>query len=170
MELVDFMQTALQGSQRGLKRATDGLTKQELMWQAQTDANSIGLIIFHNSRSEDTFIQSTIQQKPTVWEAEKWHDKMSLPADQPGGGFVMEQVTAFKSPELQDLMAYADAVRAKTIDYVKTLTPARCDQKVTWGRMGEFTIGALVSLIINHSSQHAGEVSYLRRLQRGTTK
>lgn len=170
MELIDFMQTALQGSQRGLKRATDGLTKQELLWQPKPDANSIGLIIFHSIRSEDTFIQSTIQQKPTLWESEKWHDKLSMPATQPGAGYTMEQVAAFKTPELQDLLAYADAVRAKTTEYVQGLTPAKCDQKVTWGRMGEFTIGALVALVINHASQHVGEVSYVRGLQRGANK
>ncbi|MBI2849728.1 MAG: DinB family protein [Chloroflexi bacterium] len=170
MELIDFAQTALQGSQRAIKRATDGLTAQELAWQPKPDANSIGLILFHNARSEDTFIQSTIQQTPTEWEAGKWHSKLGMLETQPGAGYTQEQVATFRAPALADLLAYADAVRAKTTDYVKGLTPAKCDQKVTWGRTGEFTIGALLALVINHSSQHAGEVSYLRGLQRGANK
>ena len=170
MELIDFVQTALQGSQRAIKRATDGLTAQEVGWQPKPDANSIGLILFHNARSEDTFIQQTIQQKPTEWEAGKWHAKLGMLETQPGAGYTQEQVAAFKAPALADLLGYCDAVRAKTTDYVKTLTPAKCDAKVTWGRMGEFTIGALLALVINHSSQHAGEVAYLRGLQRRANK
>jgi len=170
MELVDFMQTALQGSQRALKRSTDTLTDAETAKRVGPEANSIGLIIFHAARSEDTFIQATIQHKPTVWETEKWHDKLSIPAADTGAGYTMEQVAAFKSPKLSDLLAFSDAVRAKTIEYVKGLTPARCDEKVTWGRMGEFTIGALVALVANHASQHVGEISYIRGLQRGANK
>ena len=170
MELTDFIQTALQGTQRGLKRATDGLTKHELMWRPGPDSNSIGLILFHGVRSEDTFIQATIQHKPTVWESEKWHDKLGIPATDTGAGYTAEQVVAFKVPELADLLAYYEAVRAKTTEYVKGLSPAACDQKVTWGRVGEFTIGALLAIVVNHAAQHTGEIAYLRGLQRGANK
>ncbi|MEK7354143.1 MAG: DinB family protein [Chloroflexota bacterium] len=170
MELIDFIQAALNGTQRGVKRATDGLTAHELMWRPGPEANSIGLILFHGTRSEDTFIQATIQHKTTVWESEKWYEKLGMSATDPGAGYTMEQVAAFKAPALSDLLAYAEAVRAKTTEYIKELTPAQCDQKVTWGRMGEFTIGALLALIVNHYAQHAGEMSYLRGLQRGANK
>ena len=170
MELVDFVQAALNGTQRGVKRATDGLTVRELMWRPGPEANSIGLILFHATRSEDTFIQATIQHKTTVWESEKWHDKLGISATDTGAGYTMEQVAAFKAPALSDLLAYAEVVRLKTIDYIKGMTPAQYDEKVTWGRMGEFTIGALLALVVNHSAQHAGEMSYLRGLQRGANK
>ena len=170
MELVDFIQAALNGTQRGVKRATDGLTPHELMWRPGSEANSISIILFHATRSEDTFIQATIQHKTTVWESEKWHDKLGISASDTGAGYTMEQVAAFKPPALADLLAYAEAVRAKTTEYVKSLTSAKCDEKVTWGRMGEFTIGALVALVVNHSAQHAGEIAYLRGLQRGANK
>ena len=170
MELIDFMQTTLQGSQRALKRATDTLTDDEASKRVGPEANSIGLILFHAARSEDTFIQATIQHKPTVWETEKWHDKLGLPSADTGSGYTLEQVAAFKSPKLADLLAFSDAVRAGTLDYVKSLTPSGCDAKVTWGRMGDFTIGALVALVANHASQHAGEISYIRGLIRGANK
>ena len=170
MELTDFIQTALSGTQRGVKRATDGLTPHELMWRPGPEANSIGLILFHGTRSEDTFIQATIQHKTTVWESEKWYEKLGISATDSGAGYSMEQVAAFKTPPLQDLLAYADAVRANTTEYIKELTQSKCDQKVTWGKMGEFTIGALLALVVNHSAQHVGEMSYLRGLQRGANK
>ena len=170
MELSDFIQSALNSTQRGVKRATDGLTPHELMWRPGSEANSIGIIMFHMTRSEDMFIQSTIQHKPTVWESEKWHDVLGIPATDSGAGYTMEQVAGFKVPEIKNLQGYAEAVRVKTLDYVKSLTPDKYDEKVTWGRMGEFTIGALLALVVNHSAQHAGEMSYLRGLQKGANK
>ncbi len=170
MELKDFIQTSLNGSQRNIKRATDGLTKQEILWRPGPECNSIGIILFHVIRSEDTFIQSTIQKKPTVWETDKWYDRLGLPATDTGSGYTVEQVQAFKAPELADLMAYFEAVRAKTNEYAASLTPAICDQKVQWGRMGEFSIGALMALVANHASQHIGEISYIRGQQRGCNK
>lgn len=170
MELTDFIQAALQGTQRGVKRATDGLTAHELDWRPGPEANSIGLILFHMARSEDTFIQATIQHKTTVWESAKWHDRLGIPATDSGARYTLEQVSVFKVPELEDLLGYAEAVRAKTNEYLKELTPAKCDQKVAWGPTGESTIGSLLALVVNHAAQHVGELSYLRGLQRGANK
>src|SRR5512143_3354147 len=102
LELVDFIQSALNGSQRGIKRATDGLNPHELMWRPGPEANSIGLIYYHMTRSEDTFIQSSMQHKPTVWETQKWYERLVLSATDPGAGYTMEPVAAFKTPALYD--------------------------------------------------------------------
>ena len=170
MELKEFVLTALNGSQRSIKRATDGLTKPELAWRPGPECNSIGIILFHVIRSEDNFIQATIQQKPTLWESAKWFEKLGLPASDSGAGYTVEQIGKFNTPELADMIAYFDAVRAKTLEYVNGLTPADYDKKINWGRMGEFTIGALISLVANHAAQHIGEVSYIRGQQRGCNK
>ena len=170
MELTDFIQAALQGTQRGVKRATDGLTPHELVWRPGPEANSIGVILFHMARSEDTFLQATIQHKTTVWESEKWHETLNIAATDSGARYTTEQVSVFKVPELKEHLAYADSVRAKTNEYLKELTPAKCDQKVSWGTTGESTVGSLLALVVNHSAQHVGEMSYLRGLQRGANK
>ena len=170
MELVDFMQIALDRTKQATKRTVDGLTSHELLWRPGAQANSIGLILFHGARSEDTFIQATIQKKPQVWETEKWYEKLGMPLAETGSGYTAEQLVDFRPPELKDLLDYGDAVRAKTQEYLKAMTPEKFDEKVSWGRMGELSIGALVALVITHAAQHAGEIGYLRGLQRGMNK
>lgn len=170
MELKEFVQAAINGSQRNIKRATDGLTKSEIAWRPGPECNSIGIILFHVIRSEDTFLQATIQHQSTVWESQKWFEKLGLPATDTGSGYTVEQIAGFKTPEPADLLAYFEAVRAKTNEFVSKLTPEAYDQKVSWGRMGDFTVGALIALVANHASQHIGEISYIRGQQRGCNK
>jgi uncharacterized damage-inducible protein DinB len=56
MEAVEIIQSGLANTKRVIDRTLDGLTADELKWQPRSDANSIGLILFHMARSEDSFI------------------------------------------------------------------------------------------------------------------
>lgn len=169
MEILDFIRTALQRSRQGTVRAVDGLSAQELAWRPGPEANPIGLILFHQARSEDTFVQR-VRGGSSVWEAGRWYEKLGMAPDEAGAGFTAEQVGAFDAPELKDLLAYGEAVHTSTIEYLKGITPAKLDEKFQFGRMPDFTVGGLFALIIGHASQHIGEISYLRGLQRGMNK
>ncbi len=170
MELRDFIQAGLDRVKQGTTRAVDGLTLYELMWRPGPEANSIGLILFHQARSEDTFVQTRIQAKPQVWESEKWYQKLNLPASESGSGYTAEQVAAFPVPELKDLLGYAEAVRMRTLEYLKSMTPDKLDKVINMPRFGDVTIGAIFARIVVHLAQHVGEISYLRGLQRGMNK
>lgn len=170
MEIKEYIKMELGGLKRGFGRALKDLTRQELMWRPACGCNSIGLILFHVARSEDSLIQATIQGKPQIWEAEKWCEKLNLSAQETGSHYTVDQVNAFPVPELNDIMAYYDAVRAQTLEYVKGAHPEEFDKKVSMPPYGDLTIGAILSVIINHSAQHIGEISYLRGLQRGMDK
>ncbi len=170
MELMDFIQVSLNRAQQATKRAVDSLTPHELMWRPGPEANSIGLILFHQARSEDIFIQGRIQGTTQVWESERWYEKLGFPTTETGGGYTTEQVAAFRVPEVKDLLAYSDAIRAQTLAYLKEMTPDKLDSKVTMGRMGEISIGTIFAIIVVHTAQHAGDIGYIRGLQRGMNK
>lgn len=170
MEVRDFIQSGLDRVKQTTERAIDGLSHHELMWRPGPEANSIGLILLHAARSEDLFMQTRIQGKPQVWESEKWYQKLNLPASESGSGYSAEQCTAFSMPEQKDLLAYAEAVRVRTQDYVKGMTLDKFDKIINSPRLGDITIGAYLALMLVHAAQHAGEISYLRGLQRGMNK
>jgi hypothetical protein len=167
MELKDYIIVQLESSKRMLNRVLDTLKQSELGWRPACGCNSIGLIFFHVIRSEDSFIQARLQNKPEIWETGKWSDKMKLPATEAGAHYTVDQVNAFPVPELKDLMAYFEAVRQSTLDYVKT---ADFDKKITLPRFGEMTVGAFMNLVTSHTSQHLGEMSYIRGIERGMDK
>ncbi|MDO8636430.1 MAG: DinB family protein [Dehalococcoidia bacterium] len=170
MELKDFIQSGLDRVKQATMKAVDGLNPDELKFRPGAETNSIGLIFFHQARSEDMFVQSRIQGKPEVWESENWYRKLNMTVSDSGGHLTVEQIAAFRVPELKDLVAYAGAVRTRTIEYLKSMTAAQFDRVINMPRRGDVSIAAVFSIIMVHSAEHAGDISYLRGLQRGLDK
>lgn len=170
MELTIFIKSELDRINQANQRVLNGLTPEELAWQPNPQANSIGYLLFHCARFEDTFVQSRLLGKPQLWETGKWYEKLNFPATETGSGYTEEQLKTFKMPEVTSLLAYGDAVRSQTKDYLKTITSDQFDRAVNMGRMGEMPIGNVFNLIILHLAQHTGEISYVRGLKRGMNK
>jgi uncharacterized damage-inducible protein DinB len=169
MELKAFIKFQIQGLDMGLKRATDGLTQKEIEWQPTCGCNSIGLILFHIAKSEDSFIQKTLKGGAELYDSGKWYTKLGLDSKEAGAHYTVDQVNAFKVPRLAKILAYQAAVRRQTLAYVNKMKAADFDKviKMPWGEM---PAAMLLSVIASHASQHMGEVSYLRGLQRGMDK
>lgn len=170
MDTKDYIKMELGGLKRGFERALRELSQQELMWRPASGCNSMGLILLHVARSEDSFIQSRVLGKSQVWEAEKWYEKMNLSAEDTGSHLTVDQVNCFLIPEFKDIMAYYDAVRGQTLTYLKGMPAEELDKKISMPPFGDLTIAAIFSIIINHSAQHIGEISYLRGMLRGMDK
>lgn len=188
MEIKELVQIGLANVKRALDRTMDGLSPAEVKWQPKPDANSIGLILYDISRSEDSSVQTRLRGKPQLWESEKWYQKLGKEAGDPGGHYNAEQVNAFVVPDLKKLLEYAEAVRKQTLEYLNELTPADFDKKINLPPMGpppaalpagtpprpspyrDLTVGSFLMMNITHFAQHVGEISYLRGLQRGINK
>ncbi len=56
MDIKEYVALELDGVKRGLTKVLDGLNQQELSWRPACGCNSIGLILFHMVRFEDTFV------------------------------------------------------------------------------------------------------------------
>ncbi len=170
METREFIQGALERVKQSTTRVVTGLSPQELMWRPGPECNSIGLILFHQVRSEDGFVQGRILSQPPLWEAERWYQKLNMPVSDSGSGYTPGQIIAFPVPELTDLMGYAEAVRARTLEYLKDKNNDDFNKTINMPRGGDITIGALFSLIVVHLAQHIGDIAYLRGMQRELNK
>jgi hypothetical protein len=169
MELKDYIKSELDGLKRNAGRVLNTLTQQEMMWRPACGCNSLGLILFHIARSEDSMVQAAIQGKKQLWETEKWFTKLNMAEGEAGAHYTIDQVNAFPVPDVKELMAYYDSVRAKTIEYLQGLTPDAFERKVKMP-FGEFSVAGVFSIIVSHTAQHVGEISYLRGLLRGMDK
>ena len=169
MELKDYVKGELDTLTRGSSRVLNTLTQQELMWRPASGCNSMGLILFHIARSEDSMVQAGLQGKPQIWVTGKWCDKCKMPESESGGHYTVDQVNAFIVPDIKDIMEYYDDVRKKTVEYLNGLTPGDFEKKVKLP-FGEFTVAGVLSIIVNHSAGHTGEMSYLRGMLRGMDK
>jgi hypothetical protein len=170
MEVQEYIGRELSGLKMAMGRALDSLTQQEVSWRPGSGCNSIGLILLHAARSEDQFIQTRLLGKPEVWKSEKWYEKLKLSAEEEGAHYTVEQVNCFQVPELGGLLAYADAVRTRTKECLRGMKPEEFDKKIAFPPFGELPTATIFSVIVAHTSQHVGEISYLRGLQRGMDK
>jgi uncharacterized damage-inducible protein DinB len=169
MEVKEYIRLELEGLDRNLKRVTDSLKQEEIGWRPASGCNSIGLILFHVAKSEDSFVQKMLQDKQEIWETDEWYKKLELDAKEAGAHYTVEQVNAFCAPKLDAVMEYTAAVRAQTLACLDAMKPADLERKikVPWGEMPAVMV---FSIIVGHASQHLGEISYLRGLQRGMDK
>lgn len=180
MDVKQIIQSGLDTIQRTMNRTLDGLSPTEFKWQPRPDANSIGLILFHMLRIEDSSTYSLLQGKPQLWESQKWHLKMSKAVDDGGAHYTAEQVATFVVPPIPVLMSYAESVHKATFTYLKSLSSEEFNKKVIIpprpgpprpSPFGENpTAGFMWQMLVTHLAQHAGEISYLRGLQRGMDK
>ena len=129
-------------------------------------------ILWHLVRCEEVLVQSMIQQKPQVWELEKWHEEFNLPENpmDVGYGYTAEQIAAFPVPEPSALLAYANAVRSQTVDCVKSMTSDKFNEVLQTPFFGEITIAKLFGQLLCEVTLHIGQIAYLRGLQRGLDK
>ncbi len=169
MELKDYIKSELENVTRGSGRVLNGLTQDELHWRPACGCNSMGLILFHVIRSEDSMVNATLAGKKQLWETEKWYQKLNMAEGESGSHYTVDQVNAFNVPNLKDLQSYYDSVRTKTLEYLASLKPADFDKKVKLP-FGEFTVAGVLSIIVSHTAQHTGEIAYLRGLLRGMDK
>ena len=171
METNDFILNALERLQKAVKTAVSGLSHEELTWRPGEEANSIGFILWHQIRCEDSFIQGMIQQKPQVWIEDRWCQKLGMPENphDDGWGYTADQVAAFPVPDLKDLLEYAESTRTQIIGYLKSTTADKLDETIQTP-LGELTIGQTLAMLLCEIIQHTGQIAYLRGLQRGLDK
>ena len=189
MDAKELIKSGLETTKRAVDRVLDGLTPAEIKWQPRSDANSIGLILFHMARVEDSMVQARLRQKKQTWEQDRWYEKFGKDKDDSGSHYTEEQVASFRVPDLKELLAYTAAVRQSTIEFLQEMTSEKLDQKVELPPMGpprpaapsgqsapprrppfEPIVGLMLLNTVTHLAQHAGEISYLRGLQRGLDK
>ncbi len=167
MEARDLVLDAIERVRKATSRALDGLSQSEISWKPGPEANCIGFILLHTARTEDNLINTRLQKKPQIWESEKWFERFSLPVGETGSGYTRERLVAFNCPDIGNLTAYAEAVRAQTVEYLKQTPSAELERKVTLApSWGEIPLATAVLYTVLHTAQHAGEISYIRGLPR----
>jgi len=171
MDTGNFILDVVDNTYQAMTRAVDGLTPEELAFQPGKESNSIGFILWHQTRAEDHMVQGMIRQVPQLWESENWCEKLGFPkgTTDDGWGYTAGQVGAFRVPDLKSLLQYAEVVHAQTVKYIQELTPEGYDEAIK-SPMGEMTVGKIFALMVGEITLHTGQIAYLRGLQRGLDK
>jgi uncharacterized damage-inducible protein DinB len=163
MDLQTVVANALTlNTQNFVLPALEGLSDADLLKRPSDQCNPIGWTLWHQTRVEDAIL-SNLGGKPQAWIEGGWHDKFGMPAE-PGNvgvGHTLEQVMALK-PTIETLKGYAAAVREKTLETLKSLTPADLDRELPAPGGGTRKGGDFLGILMIDHFHHSGQIAYLR--------
>ena len=101
----------------------DMMSEEQLRCRPFPVLNSIAWIIWHISRAEDTGVNRYVVDLPQVFDEGDWANRLNIEVRHHGGGMSDPDVTALSQCiNLPALRAYYNAVQARTVEVVKTLT------------------------------------------------
>lgn len=171
MDAAHFILNILSNLQEALTRALNGLTPEELSYQPGKESNSIGFILWHQTRAEDMMTNTILLGKSEEWETGKWAVRMGFEEDfnDSGWGYTVDQLSSFVVPKLEEMIAYGKLVRSATEKYIEGLAPVDFDEVKTT-MFGEMPVSTILTMLINELALHTGHITYLRGLQRGLDK
>ncbi len=149
-----------------LERALDGLTVDDLNQQPNPDSNSMGWLAWHLTRVQDRGIAGLMGEEQ-LWVKDGWHSRFNRPHDPQdfGLGHSPEDLAAFKSSDVQTLLAYHRSVLEQTKHFISSLSESDLDRKVNHPVYP--TVGANLVGSISDNLQHAGQIAYVRGLLKG---
>lgn len=143
---------------------TDGLSEELATYRPESEANTIGWLLWHLARVQDDHIADAAGLEQ-VWTARGWQQRFGLPfeAEATGYGQNAQQVAAVKvTGEL--LSGYHSEVHAQTTSYVDSLTPAELQRVVDKRWDPPVTVAVRLVSVIGDCLQHLGQAAYVRGL------
>ena len=153
------------GRIRGLvPEIVDGLSSEQLAWRPKNQANSIGWLVWHQSRVHDDHI-ADVAGLDQVWMRDGWYDRFGLelrPRDI-GYGHRPDSVAKVRVTA-ERLVGYDAAVAAQTERYVAQLEPGDLDRVVDETWTPAVTLGVRLVSVISDCLQHLGQAGYVRGL------
>ena len=164
MNGAEFVRTIIGEMHGTMMEDVKVLTQEHLAWKPAPKANPIGFLFWHYVRTEDNIVHGLIG-KPSIWESEKWSEKLGMDAQAQGTGFQEPDVDKAAALPLSEMIAYAEKVFAETTDYLNTLDDAGLDYTPNPERPRR-TIGMMLrNFVVAHGWWHLGEIKYVKGMQ-----
>ena len=166
MEFQQLLIEVFERVSQMLEKALDGLTQDDLNCLPNPDCNSIGWLVWHLTRVQDSAI-SNLMDKEQCWIDDKWYSKFGRNPDpnDRGVGHSSEDVSNFKSPDSKTLLEYYRIVFKHTKEYISKLSTDELGREIDNPRSP--LVGLRIAAITNDNLQHIGQIAYLRGLLKG---
>ncbi|HEX4062985.1 MAG TPA: DUF664 domain-containing protein [Streptosporangiaceae bacterium] len=162
MTSADVLADAFDRIREDVHHTVDGLSKKELAYRVDEDANSIAWLVWHLTRVQDDHVAEAAGVEQT-WTSQGWADRFALPFGRLATGYEhgTDDVAAVQA-EAELLTGYHDAVFEQTIRYVKTLSDADLPRVVDESWDPPVTLGVRLVSVISDDLQHVGQAAFVR--------
>ena len=145
--------------------AVDGLDAADLVRTVMPGTNSIGWLVWHLTRVQDSHIAEA-WDVDQLWTTGDWAAGVGLAPDPDNSGYGHgpADVASVRPVGTDALLGYFDAVHDRTCQYLAELTAADLDRVVDERWDPPVTLGVRLISIADDDIQHAGQAAYLRGL------
>lgn len=128
-------------------------------------ANTIAWLVWHLTRVQDHHISELVGVDQR-YLADGWHERFGRGPDPEdhGYGHTSADVASVRPSAPGDLVAYFDAVHARTIDYLAGLSATDLDRVVDERWDPPVTLGVRLTSLLGDDLQHVGQAAYVRGL------
>jgi hypothetical protein len=142
----------------------DGLDEKSLATRPNGTGNSIAWLVWHLTRIQDDHLADAGGYEQ-VLTADGWHERLGLPFDpaDTGYGHSSDEVAQVRL-SAEQLIGYYDAVHARTLEYLRTLTDDELDRIVDKRWNPPVTLGVRLISVIGDDLEHAGQAAYVKGL------
>jgi uncharacterized damage-inducible protein DinB len=142
--------------------AVEGLDADALAARLDADANSIAWLVWHLTRVQDDHVSEVAGTEQT-WTADGWATRFGLPFPDGaiGYGQSSEEVGKVRA-DAGLLLGYYDAVHARTLAYLQTLTDDDLDRVVDRHWDPPVTLGVRLISVADDDIQHSGQAAFVR--------
>lgn len=142
--------------------AVTGLSREQLTYRVDPEANTIAWLVWHLTRIQDDHV-AALAGAQQVWHRDGWLERMGLPfgPDEHGYGHTAEQVAAVDVPA-DLLLEYHDAVHAATVSYLDGLADEAYDEVVDRAWDPPVTRAVRLVSVVEDDMQHVGQAAFLR--------
>ena len=145
----------------------DGLTLDDLHKRPALDANTIGWLCWHATRSLDRTV-GDVMYGEQLWIKDKWHERFGRKPDlnETGVGHSFEEVGKFKVLDIQTLIDYHHAVMEASVKYLEKLSEDELEREFDSSLHPGTTTPVHQRIMgnINDCFQHIGQAAYVRGL------
>ncbi|MBI2850957.1 MAG: DinB family protein [Chloroflexi bacterium] len=169
MKWQKLMADSFDQVQAEAERVLNGLTRDDLLKQPHPDSNSIGWLVWHLTRVQDSSVAQFMGEEQ-LWVKDGWHAKFNRKPDpkDTGSGHTSRQVAAFRAPNTKTLEEYLRAVSERTRKYIGGLSATDLDKKVEGTPFQPPpSVGVYMVMILSDNLQHVGQAGYARGLLKG---
>ena len=153
------------GRVREVVRSTlDAMSPDDLTRRPADGTNTVAWLVWHLSRVQDDHLADAFGAEQ-VWTSQGWADRFRLPLDpsDTGYGHTPGQVASVRLTADQ-LLAYLEAVHARTTEQLSAVTDPDLDRVVDASYDPPVTLGVRLVSVISDDLQHAGQAAYVRGL------
>lgn len=151
-----------------LPAVLEGLTAEELLWQPDPSANSIGWLVWHLARVQDDHLAGVARGlgRPVdqVWA--DWEGRYGLPYESAdiGYGHSAQDVAAFDVGDSGLLLGYLAAVHERTAEVLGQVRDEELATVVDTYDGEPITAQVRLVSVVGDITQHQGQAAYLRGL------